>query len=257
MINRRDFIKTSSLIGLSSTFHWASAKESSRTSFLTEKVSDHMLFARPQNGAQLDISPVGLAWLPCPNAKQYRVEIRNASNQLVYNKTIASDPVHLPDKVLPAGDYQWNIVALDECGTEVARRGRQTFSILQGAVHLPWIDAKILLNRVPKEHPRLLYPHHKLDSIRSTLSTTRKHSWAACRAAADKALNIGIPVYPSYHKTKDPVARRLEYKQYFKYLRPYINGALIDLSLAYLMSQEKTLRRCRQKNSVGNCDLAN
>ena len=47
--------------------------------FLTKRTNDAMLFPRPADGEQVQISPPGLAWLPAEGACDYRVEIRNTA----------------------------------------------------------------------------------------------------------------------------------------------------------------------------------
>ena len=76
-MRRRTFIKTTGALGLNAALPWADlyARARKSTEFLKEKSSDRMLFPRPDDGAKLPISPVGLAWLPCPGAADYRVEI--------------------------------------------------------------------------------------------------------------------------------------------------------------------------------------
>ncbi|MHC4226961.1 MAG: DUF4962 domain-containing protein, partial [Planctomycetota bacterium] len=219
---------------------WADlyARARKSTEFLKEKSSDNMLFPRPGDGAELAISPVGLAWLPCPAAADYRVDIFTGDGDRVYSRNVGKDPVHLPDRVFPSGDYTWDVIAFDEQSTDIARRGRQSFSILPGAAKLPWVAPKELLRRVPAEHSRILYPKADLDRIRATLSSTRAKSWRACKSAADRALSKGIPDFPKYHLIEDAGTRRLEYGRYFSYFRGYVDGALMDLSLAFLMSEE-------------------
>jgi len=51
--------------------------------FLTERINDSMLFPRPDDGAVVQISPPGLAWLPAEGTSGYRVEIRNSNGTLV------------------------------------------------------------------------------------------------------------------------------------------------------------------------------
>ncbi|MDP6039882.1 MAG: heparinase II/III family protein, partial [Candidatus Latescibacteria bacterium] len=46
------------------------------------------------------------------------------------------------------------------------------------------------------------------------------------------------PEYPEYQFTEDPVSCKLEYKAYFADLRKYINVAMMDLSLAFLMTED-------------------
>ncbi len=248
-MRRRTFIKTSGALGLNAALPWADLYARARKSneFLKDKTSDRMLFPRPDDGAELPISPVGLAWLPCPEAADYRVEISAKDGRSVYNKNLGGDPVHLPDKVLPFGDYVWDVTAFDEKGTEIARRGKRSFTILPDAAELPWIAPKELLRRVPAEHSRVLYPGADLDRIRATLSTTRSRSWRACKASADRALSKGVPEFPKYHLIEDAGTRRLEYGRYFSYFRGYVDGAMMNLSLAFLMSEEDKYARAAKK----------
>ncbi|KPK44354.1 MAG: hypothetical protein AMJ65_03255 [Phycisphaerae bacterium SG8_4] len=248
-MRRRTFIKTTGVLGVNAALPWADLYARARKSseFLKEKSSDRMLFPRPCDGAELPISPVGLAWLPCPAAADYRVEIFAQNGPRVYGQNVGKDPVHLPGRILPSGDYAWDVIALDEKGTDIARRGRQSFKILPGAAKLPWVDPNELLSRVPAEHSRILYPRADLDRIRATLSTSRAKSWRACKSAAERALSKGIPDFPKYHLIEDEGTRRLEYGRYFSYFRGYVDGALMNLSLAFLMSeQDKYARAARE-----------
>ncbi|MBN2132777.1 MAG: DUF4962 domain-containing protein [Sedimentisphaerales bacterium] len=248
-MERRTFIKTTGAWGLSVALPWdGSASPQRRSStFLKEKTSDRMLFARPHDGAEVKISPVGLAWLPCPAAAEYRVDIFDESRKRLYSAGAGKDPVHCPDRVFPAGAYTWDVVALDRSGKEISRRGRRSFVISRDAAKLPWVDPGELLRRVPEGHPRILYPKSALERIRSTLATTRGTSWKACRVAAERALSKGVPDYPKYHHIKDAVTRRLEYQKYFGYFRGYVNGALMDLALAYLMTEEAKYAEAAKK----------
>ncbi len=248
-MKRRTFIKTTGALGLNAALPWADlyARARKYTEFLKEKSSHRMLFPRPGHGAELPISPVGLAWLPCPPAADYRVEIFAKNGPRVYSQNIGKDPVHLPDRVLPSGDYTWDVIAFDERGTDIARRGKQSFSILPGAAKLPWVAPKELLRRVPAEHSRILYAGADLDRIRATLSSTRAKSWRACKSSADRALSKGVPEFPKYHLIEDAGTRRLEYGRYFSYFRGYVDGALMDLSLAFLMSEEDKYARAAKR----------
>lgn len=225
-MKRRTFLQTTGVWGLSAAMPWhlSSAQERRPAGFLTTKTADGMLFPRPEDGAEVDISPVGLAWLPCPAAASYRVDIFDEGPSRIYSRNVGADPVHCPDRVLPPGRYAWDVVALDSSGTDVARRGQHSFRIRPGAAELPWIDPKELLRRVPREHPRLLYPKSHLESIRSTLPTSRRGAWGDLKARAQKALSRGVPEFPTYHRLNDPVVQRLEYQRYFGYFRGYVPG---------------------------------
>ncbi len=240
-MNRRAFLKTTGVVGVGLGVGWPEGMiegKESDMAFLSEKSSDRMLFPRPLDGIDVNITPPGLAWLPAEGAANYRVEVRKAGGGLVYKKEVGVDPVHLPDLVFEPGDYVWDVVAVDEGGNEAGRRGELRFSIPKGAPELPWVDPEELLSRVPEGHSRLLYPRADLATVRDTLETTRKRSWKACLRAADRALDTDAPVYPTYHKTEDDQTRRLEYGRYFAYIRGYIDRKLMDLSLAFLMTED-------------------
>jgi hypothetical protein len=196
------------------------------------------LIPQPDDGAVVEISPPGLVWLPLERAASYRIELRSSRGALLYQGNVGSDPMHLPDQVLPSGAYVWDVVALDALGNECTRRGEQRFTIAAGVPELPYVEPRALLERVPKDHPRLLYTKQDLPSLRATLENTRRRSWTVCRAAAERALAVPPPKYPSYHLVEDRVRSRLACSQYCEDLGRAVDGALVDLSLAYLMTGE-------------------
>jgi len=248
-MKRRTFLQTTGALGLGAAVpgYLAAAQGKRPAGFLKTKTSDGMLFPRPQDGQECDLSPVGLAWLPCPGAASYRVDIFEAGGKRIHSRDVGADPVHCPERVLPAGAYTWDVVALDSSGQEVAQRGRQSFTIRPGAAELPWIEPKELLRRVPRGHPRILYPKSHLDGIRATLTTSRRSAWKALQTRAQRALSKGVPEFPTYHRLTDPVVQRLEYQKYFGYFRGYVDSALMDLSLAYLMTQEARYAEAAKK----------
>ncbi len=204
--------------------------------FLKER-KEGMLFPYPKDGETVLISPPGFAWLPAENASSYRIVVRSIKGDKIYEKEVGSDPEHLPDEVFKSGEYTWDVIAIDKNEREIDR-GEKSFSIVKNCKKLPWIDPKKLLLRAPSSHPKLLYLQKELPAIRETLNTTRKQAWTQCVEAADRALKTPAPQYPTYQKLKDPTASRLEYKNYYRELTKYLDEALIDLSIAYLITTD-------------------
>ena len=64
-------------------------------------------FNRPLPDQVLDISPPGFCWWRCaPRGEiNYRLHIESASGNMTYQSELLSDPVHIPDRILPAGKY--------------------------------------------------------------------------------------------------------------------------------------------------------
>lgn len=242
-MKRRAFLITTSLAGAGSySFTWltgaSQTMQKNNISFLKEKSRPSMLFPRPYDGHTLPISPPGFCWYPAPGASDYILRITDEAGKILYEKLTGKGPVHLPDKVLGPGTYTWDVFALDDKGKAVARRGNESFSIAETFEELPWIPPGELLERVPAEHSRIQYLRSNLPLIKKRLATTHKMVWKNIKSSADESLNKPAPDYPAYHLTTEPTQRRMEYQKYFQYFRGFIDNALYNLSLAYLMSGE-------------------
>jgi len=208
-------------------------------SFLTGKGSPQMLFPTPPDGFTLGISPPGLAWYPAPNAAGYRVEIKKDNGPVVYQKDIPPETVHLPDRILHPGKYNWNIHALDKQGKVSASRGEKSFIISENPDKLPWISPTELLSRVPKDHSRVIFLKPKMAEFKHRLSTTHQSVLDNLVKQADVALTIGLPPFPEYHRADDPAVVRMGYSRYFPLFRKYIDGAMTTLAKAWLFTGEK------------------
>ncbi len=198
-----------------------------------------LLFPQPLEGAISHISPPAFTWKPMAGASNYRIEIKDVHEQVVYEKVTGTDPVHLPDRIFPSGRYSWDLIALDPEGREQTRKSTCTFTIANKVPSLPWIDPATLLAMVPKQHSRFLYARSDLPSIRASLFSTRQRAWKNCLEAAESAMKGPIPVYPKYHLHRNTEQAKLEYHQYVRQFNRVIDKALMDLSLAFLITEEE------------------
>ena len=201
-------------------------------------------FNRPAQGEELDVSPPGFCWWrAAPRGEvNYRLRIEDESGKLVYESEVLSDPVDVPNKVLPAGNYIWTVEALDSTGSVIGSRASQDFSIVENAFELPWVDPAELLSRVPKEHPRLLFPNSKLDEIKATLDGTRSQDFKDLKKVADEALKLELmlePDFDKYDKETEYPARRTAYRaSYHEFVRQYTHG-MAPLAMMYKLSGEE------------------
>jgi len=198
-------------------------------------------FMRPRADEALDVSPPGFCWwrVAARGKAQYRLTVTDASGGVAYRSGLLGDPVCVPDRVLPAGRYAWTVEALDLKGNVVATQAPRHFTIQPDAYAQPWVPAEDLLARVPKEHPRLLFPKARLDQVRATLSTTRREAFESLQSAARSGLKLDLPAEPNYDEIKDPAKRRLAYVASFQHMRRYHDGAMRYMALMYLLSGEK------------------
>jgi len=198
-------------------------------------------FSRPTDGEVLDISPPGFSWWrAAPRGKaQYRLKVIDRSGAVVYQSPLVDDPVHVPDRVLPAGRYDWTVEALDAGGKLLDVRPPRSFTITSGAIVQPWVPAKQLLARVSAEHPRLLFPRAQLNEVRATLATTRREAYESLQRQADAALRLDVPPEPDYDKLPDRAQQRLAYTATFSRMRRYHDGGMVNLALMYLLSGQR------------------
>jgi len=200
-------------------------------------------FNRPEPGEELDISPAGFCWwrAAAPGEVSYQLRILDAGGQEAYVSPLLQDPAHVPDKVLPPGKYTWTVEALDPSGKVVAERAASAFTILENPIPLPWVLPRELLSRVPKEHPRLLFPKAQLPEIRKSLETTRKAAFADLKAVADKALELPLMRQPDFDKygRKEYAALRTAYKEAYGEFERIYNGGMVPLALMHALTGDK------------------
>jgi len=198
-------------------------------------------FSRPENGDVLDVSPPGFSWWRAAPAGKasYRLKVLDDAGAEAYRSTGLNDPVCVPERALPAGKYTWTVDALSANGSVLDTTEVKRFEIADSAFSQPWVAAEQLLDRVPRQHPRLLFPKARLDEIRATLSTTRREAFESLQRAAKSGLRMTPPPEPDYDKIKDPAERRLAYMASFSDLRRYHLDAMQHTALMYAMSGEK------------------
>ncbi len=216
-------------------------------------------FNRPLPEDVLDISPPGFCWWRAAPRDEisYRLRIESVSGEMVYQSSLLNDPVHVPDRILPPGDYRWIVDALGDKGQVVATRTAQNFSIAENAFELPWVDAKELLSRVPEDHPRLLFPAAKLPEIRASLDGSRSEAYADLIKVADQALELELMAKPDFDrfdkKTEYP-ARRTAYRaSYHEFTRIY-NQGMVPLALMYQLSGEEKYGLSAKKHLLNILD---
>jgi len=207
--------------------------------FPTER-PERACYPRPSEVAVVDVTPPSFCWWPAAPRGQcrYRLRVRTEGGACIYESPTLDDPVHVPSVTFPVGRYRWEVEALDRSGRVAAVRAPSLFEIGTGAVAQPWVPAAALLARVPRERPRLRFPHAQLEEIRATLLTTRREAFASLKQAADQALKLQPMPEPDYDRITDSAARRLAYTESFRYARQFDEG-MAALALMYRLTGER------------------
>lgn len=208
-------------------------------SFPEQRLENSDLLPRPIDGWIAEVNPPGFAWLPVKKAVAYYIKLQPESNNARgYQFIVKGDNIFALRQTLETGTYRWTIEALDENGKIIATRRPYKLTIPAGIPEFPYPDIETVLARVSRTHPRLLFPKDSLQAIRASLSTTRKDAWEMVKNIADESLNLPAPNPPGYGSIQDYNTKRLEYRKYYHYIRPYIDEGLQALAIAWLMTGE-------------------
>ena len=196
-------------------------------------------FPRPEEGEIVGINPPGFCWWRAEGAESYRFEIESSEGKIVYQADGLKDPVHVPDRTLPPGEYKWRVLAIGPGGEVLGVWGPRSFRIPEGVPEQPWIPAGELLKRVPPEHPRVIFLKADLDRLRESVRSTRKEPFEALIARAERCLSLEPPREPDYDRLEDPSERRMAYTYCFREFRKVIDGGMEILALAYLFTGDR------------------
>lgn len=201
-------------------------------------------FSRPSQDEVLDISPPGFCWWRAGDRGKvfYRLRIMGPTGEGIYESHLLKHPVHVPSEVLPAGRYTWSVAAIVDGNRVVATRSPQTFTIAEDPIPMPWVAVKELLDRVPKDHPRLLFPKSELPAVRATLGTTRKDAFAALKDVADGALGLPLmdkPDFDKYDRVTEYPTRRTAYRAAYKEFTDYYHRGMTPMALMYALTGER------------------
>lgn len=199
-------------------------------------------YARPRRGEVFaHVTPPGFCWWrAAPRGKaRYRLRVTRSGGTEAYTSALLGDPVCVPERALPAGEYSWTVDAVDAAEKVVDTWPARTFTVAEGARAQPWVDPVELLRRVPREHPRLLFPRATLGEVRATLDTTRREAYESLRGGARRALRMEAPPEPDYDEIEDRAKRRLAYFDSFHEMRRYHLQGMLPAAMVYLLSGEK------------------
>lgn len=197
-------------------------------------------YVRPREAEAVDITPPGFCWWRAAErgACRYRLVVERDGAEH-YVSPLTPDPIHVPDVLFPPGPYTWTVQAVADDGSVGAITEPRTFTVNEDVPEQPWVDPQALLDRVPREHPRVFFLASQLDLVRGTLSTTRAVAFDELRRVADESLSIEPIPEPDYDRITDPAERRLAYQACFQFTRKVHDRGMRSTALMYLLTGDR------------------
>lgn len=215
---------------------------------MQQPVRSGQIFPSPRENETMYETPPCFCWREEEGARGYRVEVKNAADEIVWSGETEKTFI-VPDHALEPGAYSWNLYAAG------GARGWVCFNIAGNAVRFVRPDAKTLLSAVPDERPRHLF----FKSDAEAIVRTHPEAIATLQRNVALALEDGLPEPPRYHV--DEAA--LPYREYFGRHRDYCDRDLVACALAHaLLDDERAAAHAKSLfltlcgwNSEGPCSL--
>lgn len=157
-------------------------------------------FRRPEPGSSVGVNPPGFCWWRAgDNGKVfYKINVEQ-DGKVVYSSEPTADPVHVPDKVFPPGEYRWWVDAYDAEEELCDSTEKWSFHIEEKLPESPFEDVKAVLKKISlRGHPRLQLPDEDLGVIRKRMATQNPASLEMLLHAAEDSLDITPPAEPDF-----------------------------------------------------------
>ena len=189
----------------------------------------------PAIGQQVAVTPPPFIWVPTGRKATYALQVSTSKDfppdrTRTYRKITTS--VYVPSQPLPAGTWFWRYGVETGEGTVFGKA--RPFTVGEHARKFPFPDFKDLVGRVPKQHPRVLFPGKHLQRIREAARGELKGDVdrfvASCRRMIGREL-VAEPPRPRSGSERVTVMRTT---------RPPMDR-MEQCALAYLLTGDKPL----------------
>lgn len=204
----------------------------------------------PADGSTIDVNPPAFVWLPVKQhtdgylfALSRASDFSNASAATgntfpLPQTTISETPisVHVPTEPLPTGRWYWRAGVRLLNGEIIWGKTRQ-FVVPDTARAWPFPKMDELIAKIPKNHPRLLFPGKRLEEVRAQRHTTLRREYDKLLATAESCIGKDLIAEPEFLK-KQGTERGAEYAEIFRATRPPMDH-METCGLAYLLTGER------------------
>ncbi|MBN2293440.1 MAG: DUF4962 domain-containing protein [Pirellulales bacterium] len=208
----------------------------------------------PADGSTIEVNPPAFVWLPVKQytggyvfalsrsddfSSQSASELDSTGHRAdAPQTTVIETPisVHVPTEPLPTGRWYWRAGVRLSNGKIIWGKTRQ-FVVPDTARAWPFPKIDELVAKIPKSHPRLLFPGKCLEEVRAKRHTTLRREYAKLIEAAESAIGKQLVTEPQFLKKQD-TERGEEYAEIFRATRPPMD-LMETCGLAYLLTGER------------------
>ena len=194
----------------------------------------------PADGATVDVNPPAFVWLPVKQHTDGYLFALSRSSDFSHTPIEAAIEtpisIHIPTEPLPTGRWYWRVGVRLLDDETIWGKTRQ-FVVPDTAREWPFPKMDELIAKIPKSHPRLLFPGKCLQEVRAQCHTTLRREYAKLIRAAEGSIGKELIAEPQFLKKQGP-ERGTEYAAIFRATRPPMDS-METCGLAYLLSGER------------------
>ena len=148
----------------------------------------------PVDGAIVGTNPPALAWLPETGAEAYAVQF---ARDAAFRRSVITIPktpyvLYTHTATVAPGKWFWRYACLDGAGERSAWSTVRSFTIAPGAQPFPKPGDKLIQDRMPEQHPRLMLRPEELAMFRQARAGTQERRWNALVATAETYLKTDL-----------------------------------------------------------------
>jgi hypothetical protein len=193
----------------------------------------------PENGSVTSANPPPFVWLPVEGIEEYAVQYSSSpSFEPDSTKTIRGldITVYIPTEVIKPGIWFWRY-GFSEGGEDKFSNIRK-FRIPEETTPFPFIPAKEVIERIPKERPRLHFSPELVEEIRTNSNGRYDHITEEVIKEAEEILKMNEPLFEEpkpWDEYDDPDKA---YVNAWRSMRPYTQR-MVTSALAYLYTGKK------------------
>ncbi len=196
----------------------------------------------PADGSTTRLDPPAFVWLPLAKRPAKYVLAVSRSDQFPADATTLVDDVpisvHVPTEPLKPGRWHWRVGVRPADGSTVWGETR-AFTIAEDAAKWPLPKIDDLVAKIPKEHPRLLFPGDHLERAREQCSKTMSDEYASLLRAAERCIGRELIPEPPFQRREDRgTDRPSDYVYIMRSTRPPMDR-METCALAYLLSGQR------------------
>lgn len=145
---------------------------------------------RPATGDTVAVNPPAFSWRPTEGMVGYTVQIAADARfeSVMREQTGIVWNTWCPDATIPPGTYSWRYRGVTKDGTLTAWSAARTFTVPPEAPPFPQPTLDTLLDRLPKEHPRLFYRPEDIGHLKGLAAGPLAERWKGLVEQADTLL---------------------------------------------------------------------